>query len=218
MKILGIDEAGRGPVVGPMVIAGAMYHNEEELRELGVKDSKILTPEKREELYEKLIKMVKYKVVILEPDEIDARVGVTNLNLIEASKFAEIIDEMKPDKVIIDTPTRNTEKFKRLMESLVNHKCEIVCENFADVNYPIVSAASIIAKVNRDRLVKQIEKETGEKIGVGYPHDPDTIKFVEKAVKDPKLRKYVRQSWSTYKRILEEKSQVKLGEFYEESN
>ncbi len=218
MKLLGIDEAGRGPVVGPMVIVGAMYDNEEELRSMGVKDSKLLTPEEREELYEKLVKKVKYKTIIVEPDEIDARVGVTNLNLLEASKFAEIIDEMKPDKVIIDTPTRNTEKFKVMMENLVNHKCEIVCENFADLNYPIVSAASIIAKVTRDRLVKEIEEKTGEKIGVGYPHDPQTIKFVEKSVKDPKLRKYVRQSWSTYKRILEEKSQSKLGEFYEESD
>ncbi len=218
MKILGIDEAGRGPVVGPMVIAGAMYDNEEELRALGVKDSKLLSPEEREKIYEKLIKIVKYKIIIIDPEEIDARVGITNLNLIEASKFAEIIDEMKPDKVIIDTPTKNTEKFKKLMENLVNHKCEIICENFADLNYPIVSAASIIAKVTRDRLIKEIERKTGEKIGVGYPHDPDTIKFVEKSIKNPKLRKYIRQSWSTYKRILEEKSQAKLGEFYEESD
>ena len=218
MRILGIDEAGRGPVVGPMVIAGVMYEDEKELKELGVKDSKLLSPKERDEIYEKLVKIVKYKIIILEPDEIDARVGVTNLNLIEASKFAEIIDDMKPDKVIIDTPTKNTQKFKELMESLVNHKCEIICENFADLNYPIVSAASIIAKVTRDRLIKEIEKETGEKIGVGYPHDPDTIRFVEKSIKNPKLRKYVRQSWSTYKRILEEKSQSKIGEFYEESN
>ena len=214
MKILGIDEAGRGSVVGPLVVAGAMYNDEEELRKLGVKDSKLLSPEKREELFEKLKKIVKYKIVKVYPEEIDNRVGITNLNLIEASKFAEIIDEMKPDKVIIDTPMKNTQKFKMLMKKLVNHKCEMVCENFADLNYPIVSAASIIAKVNRDREVRKIEKETEEEIGVGYPHDGKTIKFVKKSLNKPEWRKYVRKSWVTYQRIKEEDEQKKLEKFF----
>ncbi len=210
MKVLGIDEAGRGSIVGPLVIAGAMTEDEEKLRKIGVNDSKLLSPEKREELYEKLKSLVKFKIIVVSPEEIDNRIGITNLNLIEASKFAEIIDDMKPDKVIIDTPTQNTKKFKMLMESLTNHKCEIVCENFADVNYPIVSAASIIAKVNRDWFVKEIEKETGEEIGVGYPHDEKTIRFVKKSLKKPEWRKYIRESWITYKRIKEEKEQRKL--------
>ena len=210
MEILGIDEAGRGSVVGPLVVAGAMYNNQKELKELGVKDSKLLTPQKREELFKKLIKIVKYKVIKVYPIEIDNRVGITNLNLIEASKFAEIIDDMKPDKVIIDTPTKNTKKFEMLMKKLTNHKCQFVCENFADLNYPIVSAASIIAKVTRDREVRKIERETGEVIGVGYPHDERTIKFVKKSLKKPEWRKYIRKSWITYQRIKEEDEQDKL--------
>ena len=215
MKILGIDEAGRGSIVGPLVIAGAMYNNQKELKELGVKDSKLLSPKRREELFKKLKKIVKYKIIKIYPEEIDNRVGITNLNLIEASKFAEIIDELKPDKVIIDTPTKNTQKFKMLMEKLTNHKCKFVCENFADLNYPIVSAASIIAKVNRDKEVRKIERETGEEIGVGYPHDERTIRFVRKSLKKPEWRKYIRKSWITYKRIEEEKEQKKLGKWME---
>ena len=215
MRILGIDEAGRGAIVGPLVIAGAMIEKKDQkmLKEIGVKDSKMLTPEKREELYKKLRKIVKFKIIVISPEEIDNRIGITNLNLIEASKFAEIIDDMKPDEAIIDTPTKNTNKFKMLMKSLINHKCKLVCENFADVNHPIVSAASIIAKVNRDKFVRKIEKETGEVIGVGYPHDQKTIEFVRKSLKKPEWRKYIRKSWITFQKIKEESEQRKLGKW-----
>jgi ribonuclease HII len=212
--ILGIDEAGKGPVVGPLVIAGALFQEEKKnaLREIGVKDSKLLTPEKREELFEKVKYLAEaYKVIEVSPSEIDARFSVnTNLNQLEAIKFAEIINDLKPDVVIIDTPTKNTKSFENYLKKFLNHECVIKCENFADLNHVEVGAASIIAKVIRDREIKRIENEIGEKIGAGYPSDPQTIEFVKKAFDKKEWHKYIRKTWFTFQRIKEEKEQMRL--------
>ena len=217
MKVLGIDEAGKGPVVGPLVIAGALFESEDtsELSKIGVKDSKLLSPQKREELFKKIKKIaVSYKIIKVEPREIDERFYVnTNLNQLEAIKFAEIINELKPDVAIIDTPTKNTKSFENYLKKFLNHDCVLKCENFADLNHVEVGAASILAKVTRDREIKRIEKEIGEKIGAGYPSDPTTIKFVEKAFKFKKWLNHVRKTWFTFQRIKEEKEQTKLGDW-----
>ena len=217
MKILGIDEAGKGPVVGPLVIAGALFEKKDakSLKKLGVKDSKLLTPQKREELFDKIKEIaVNYKIVKVEPREIDERFSAnTNLNQLEAIKFAEIINELKPNVAIIDTPTRNTKSFENYLRRFLNHECELKCENYADLNHIEVGAASILAKVTRDREIKRIEKEIGEKIGAGYPSDPTTIKFVEKAFKTKKWLAHVRKTWFTFQRIKEEKEQTKLGDW-----
>lgn len=216
--ILGIDEAGRGPVVGPMVIAGAMFKesDEKKLKEWGVKDSKLLTPSQREFLFGKITKIaVKYKVIEISPQEIDMRYAVnTNLNKLEMMKFIEIISELKPDLAITDCPSPNPKNFQKQMEQFMTHKCELKCENYADKNYVIVGAASIIAKVTRDKRIREIEEAVGIPIGVGYPHDPVTLEFVEKALKKKEwLDKYVRKSWLTFQRVKDEKEQKKLGEF-----
>lgn len=209
--IAGIDEAGRGAVIGPMVIACVAVESEKEFIELGVKDSKLLTPEKREELYEKIIKIAKdYAVIKIPAHEIDEMRKRYSLNFIEAMKIAEIINTMKPKKVFLDCPQVSTEKFTDILRSMLKHNTEIVAENFADVKYPVVSAASIIAKVERDREIEKLKKEFDFDFGVGYPHDEKTIEFLKKFKKFPSC---IRKSWITAIEIQNQKKQKKLFEF-----
>ncbi len=218
MKILGEDEAGRGSVVGPLVIAGALFEKKdsEKLKKLGVKDSKLLTKKKREELFEKIKEIaIDYCIIKVKPMEIDQRFSVnTNLNQLEAIKFSEIINKLKPDLAIIDCPTKNTKNFSLYIKKFINCDCKLKCENFADENHLEVGAASILAKVTRDREIEKIEKKLNEVIGAGYPSDPKTLKFVEKSLNNKEwLNKYIRRTWLTFQRIKEENEQKKISEF-----
>lgn len=205
MKVLGIDEAGRGPVIGPMVMVGFLIEEEveEELRKMGVKDSKQLTPEEREELAEELRKMGKVFVKLIHPWQIDAE----NLNRLERNVARAIIMEAKPDRVIIDGFERNLEK------KLGVKGVEIVAEPKADERYPVVSAASIIAKVTRDRMIEKLKRRYGE-FGTGYPSDERTVKFLEELIREEKkIPDFVRKSWETTRRIIEKEEQRTLDEF-----
>ena len=219
-KVMGIDEAGRGAVIGPMVICGVVVEesNIEKLKEIGVKDSKELTPRKREELAEKIEELVEDIIVLkISPCKIDTnRMNGINLNLLEAKKMAEIIKMANAQKVVMDAPGLNTERFKKTVESFLDGKdVEIVAENFADKKYPVVSAASIIAKVERDKSIEELKKEVGFDFGVGYSHDKRTIQFlemlVEKHGKD--LPPYVRKTWDTTQQIINKKAQSSLLSF-----
>jgi ribonuclease HII len=216
--ICGIDEAGRGPVIGPLVMCGLMVKEEEEkkLVDLGVQDSKLLTKIKREELFDK-IKKISYKqeVVVVNVDEIDKAVNGEdglNLNWLEARKTAEIINLLKPDKVIVDAPGNNIDSYKQyLMKYVKNKKIELILEHKADMNYPVVSAASIIAKVTRDNEIEKIKKKIKIDFGSGYPADPRTSAFVKKYYK--KHEKIFRKSWTTYQNVLKKKTQSNLDDF-----
>ena len=216
--ILGVDEAGKGPVVGPLVIVGAVFKKsqQKQLQKMGVKDSKLLTPHKREELLPKIEKICqRYKLIEVSPQEIDQRFSIgSNLNKLEAAKFAELINELKPDIAIIDCPSANTKGFAAYLSKFLTHKCELVCENYADLNHLEVGAASIIAKVNRDARIREIEKAVKIPVGIGYPSDPVTLKFVEQILNNKELlSKYVRKTWLTFQNIKNRKAQKKLDEF-----
>ena len=135
----------------------------------------------------------------------------SNLNWLEANKTVELVNILQPDKAIIDCPSPNTKAFASyLRERLKNKDIEIIAEHKADVKYPIVSAASICAKVMRDKEVSELEKKYG-KLGSGYAHDPVTQKFLkENWAKHPEI---FRHSWESYKRMHTIKDQKKLGEF-----
>jgi len=200
--ILGIDEAGRGPVIGPMVIAGYCIEEEkiELLKSLGVKDSKELTRKQREEIYKEIIKLTdKYKYIIIGPKTIDYYVYKNKLNYLEFKNMIKIIEEIKPDKVIIDSPIVNTKKVIEYIKNNLKINVEIIAENRADRNYPIVSAASIIAKVIRDREIDKIKEKINIDFGSGYPSDERTIKVLKEDY--DKIKDYVRESWMTIKRI-----------------
>jgi len=221
IKILGIDEAGRGPVIGPLVICGLMVdeNGEKKLREIKVKDSKELTPKKREELAPLIERIATHAVILrVQPCKIDnSKKHGINLNKLEALKMIEIINLLEPDKAIIDTPTVNTQKFKDFLWSKVEKKdIELVCENYADKNYPVVSAASILAKVNRDIAIEELKKKVGFDFGVGYSHDKRTIEFLHKLAKENngKLPNYVRHSWDTAEQITKQYKQMRVLSFF----
>lgn len=222
MKVLGIDEAGRGAVIGPLVICGLMVEEgrEKELKDLGVKDSKELSPKKREMLAEKIEEIVEHSVVLHVPAcNIDSmRKNGMNLNQIEAMKMAEIINISCPDKAIIDTPSYNSHKFRDYLYSKLDDNIKsikLICENYADKNYPLVSAASIIAKVERDKKIEQLKKDFKYDFGVGYTHDKRTIAFLEKLAKENngKMPKNIRTSWETTQEIIKKYQQKGLSGF-----
>ena len=212
--MLGIDEAGRGAVIGPLVIAGVMFEkkNLEKLEELNVKDSKLLSPEERENLYREIIKIAKdWAVIKIPASEIDALRKRISLNLIELKKMAELINAFKPRTVYLDCPQVSTEKFTAALKAHLKCSPHIVAENFADRKYAIVSAASIVAKVERDREIEKIKREVGVDFGVGYPHDERTVKFLESLA--PDYPDFVRKSWITSAEIKSRKSQTTLENF-----
>jgi ribonuclease HII len=216
--ICGIDEAGRGPIVGPMVMCGLLARDTEikKLVELEVKDSKLLTKARREYLFDKVKEASSdYKLLIIQPDEIDNAVNGNdglNLNRLEAIKSAEIINILKPDKAIIDTPSNNIKQYRQyLMQFIKNKNIELVLEHKADVNYPIVSAASILAKVTRDNEIENIKEKIKIDFGSGYMSDPKTVVFLEKYYE--KHDKIFRKSWLPYQDIMNKKSQKKLEDF-----
>jgi len=216
MLICGIDEAGRGPVIGPLVICGVLVdeEGEESLKAIGVKDSKLLTPRQREALFEKIKKIVKnYEIIAIEPSEIDMAVdgiGAKNLNFLESNKTIEIINKLSPERAYIDCPSPNLRAYKEHLQDLIKTKTELVVAHKADAKYITVGAASILAKVTRDREIEKLAKKYGE-IGSGYPADPITKKFLrENFNKHPEI---FRHSWSTMKELKNGKGQKKIGEF-----
>jgi len=221
MKVLGIDESGRGACLGPLVVCGMVFDQSQErkLKKMKVKDSKMLSAKDRERLAPEIEKLATHTVVIRIPScRIDGyRRKGTNLNQIEALKMADIINLVQPDKVIVDAPSYNTNKFHDFLWSKIENKnVELVCENFADKNYPFVSAASIVGKVERDKAVRELEKKIGEPIGFGYPSDKTTISFIEKLAENNngRMPTYVRQTWDTVLQITKKYKQRRIINFF----
>jgi len=222
MLVAGIDEAGRGALIGPMTIAGVCVEEkiEKKMKILGVKDSKQLSPKRREELYQKIGDMAKEVIVINVPAcKIDKyRSQKINLDRIEAMKMAEIITMMDADVFYIDSLGFNSPKFKNMIiEYLPKEKkgMELVCKNYMDENVTVVGAASVMAKVDRDKAIKEIQEKVEMDIGVGYSHDERTIKFVDSLIKSGnELPDFVRKSWVTTERLQEQSLQGKLKDFF----
>jgi ribonuclease HII len=213
-SLVAIDEAGRGPVIGPMVICGVMIDDKEQfkLKMLGVKDSKLLTPKQREFIYAVLIKDLKYSVKIVSAKEIDKAVwsDTTNLNWLEADKSIEILNELKPDRAILDCPSNNINAFVHYIKERVHKSIDVKAEFRADKKYLAVGAASIIAKVTRDREIQKLKKKYNIDFGSGYPSDVITQEFLAK-----NWNKYdiFRKSWASYERVKKAGKQKKLGEY-----
>ncbi len=215
--ICGIDEARRGPVLGCMVMCGAMIDDKDmpKLIKLKPKDSKLLTKEEREELYPKLLSALKYyKVIIMQPKEIDKAVhghDGLNLNKLEAKKQAEILNEFNPDKAIIDCPSNNISSYKIYLKKLLKNKAvELILEHNAE-RYPLVAAASIIAKVTGDREIELLKKQIGIDFGSGYLTDSKTVEFLKNNFENyPEL---FRKSWFPYKELVSKKFQKNLSDF-----
>jgi ribonuclease HII len=200
----GVDEAGRGPILGPMIMAAVHAKNSE--IPVGVKDSKLLSPEKREMFYEQL-KELPHSIRIVDVGQIDAAVKENNLNWLEAEHTAVMINELQPKKAIIDCPSRNLQAYKEFIEQ----RCpgvDIHVQFKADMEHPVVAAASILAKVMRDRIVKELHKAAEFDFGSGYLTDPKTQDFMQNYF-DKDFAGY-RKSWKPYQKLVQDLGQKKL--------
>lgn len=206
MIIGGVDEAGRGPVIGPMVVAGVSM-NSESIKRLAriIKDSKKLTPQMRIKL-EPVIRSAAHRVVIkiVDPKTIDEWISKYRggLNLLELELFTQVLNELDAEVVYVDSCDVKPKRFEeRLRERGL--KAKVISELKADEKYPIVSAASIIAKVHRDEEINKLKKKYGD-FGSGYPSDQKTIKFIKNALIKGCLPPIVRKSYKTILRLREE--------------
>ncbi len=219
--LIGIDEAGRGPVIGPMVMCAFLIEaeKEENLRNLGVKDSKMVPPAKRNQLFDNLTENFKFAMKVVSAKEVDDALinPDLNLNWLEAVTSANLCNELIKDlntndiRIILDCPSTNTEAYKEYFKNLLDNKdVEIVSEHKADVNYPCASAASIIAKVTRDRAIENLKNEFNVDFGSGYPADPKTKAFLKQNFdKYP----FFRRTWASWKNAKKAVAQKGLGEF-----
>lgn len=208
MRVAGVDDAGRGPVIGPLVIAGVLIEKENlnKLVDLGVKDSKLLSPYKRERLAKEIRKTaLQCHFIALSTSEIDKVVEtgrkLRRLNYLEAKTMAKVIATLKPDIAYVDASDVSTDRFKQHILENLPFETQIVSEHKADAKYPIVSAASIIAKVERDKATLELREKHGD-FGSGYMTDPQTVSFLESWIqKYGFYPEFVRKSWKPAKKM-----------------
>jgi len=223
-SIIGVDEAGRGPVLGPLVVVGVRTRDDGPLREIGVRDSKKCPPEMRERLGPQIRRFCEHVVVRVIPAErIDSVRAKITINELEAEVFADVIRGLLTSKfpagrtpgavrVFVDAADANAPAFKERILHHLGFRVDLISEHKADDTYPVVSAASILAKLTRDEEMARISREVGAEVGSGYPSDPVTMAYIEKAIRENGvLPPHTRKSWETVQRFL--RKDRKLDEF-----
>jgi len=202
--ICGVDDAGRGSMLGPLVIAGVSMERKKikKLSSLGVRDSKKLSPSSRERLRKEILKVVDdHYVVRIQPTTIDSSVRKHQLNYLEAKYMAKVITKLTPDISYVDCCDVNTVRFGKEISKL-SKTGKVRSFHHADSRFVIVSAASILAKVARDKAIAKLKKNYD--LGSGYPSDQKTVKFVKKWITDGnKLPAFVRKSWKPVRVLLD---------------
>lgn len=203
MIICGVDEAGRGSLLGPLVIAGVSLKRSKikKLSSMGIRDSKKLTPAARERLYKKIIEYADdYYVARIYPKTIDRSVKKHQLNLLEAKYMAKVISKLQPNISYVDSCDVNPARFGKVIDKMAK-KGKIRSYHRADSRFVIVSAASIVAKVNRDKAIAKLRKD--HDLGSGYPSDKKTINFVSDYISNNKVvPSFVRKSWKPVQNML----------------
>jgi len=209
-----VDEAGKGSVLGPMVIAAVGVSSENVFSEVEVADSKLLSPRVRERLYITIRKRFQVATVRIDAHEIDEiRTGMT-MNACVARAHAQAIDKLSPAIAYVDACDVNAFRYADMVKSHLEKRCEIVSEHNADRTFKVVSAASIVAKVTRDRAITALSKKYGE-IGSGYPSDPVTIAFLSAYIDEYKCPPPIaRKSWKTIISLVGKKQQSQLSQFF----
>ena len=212
--ICGVDEAGKGSVLGPMVIAGVGVRSADAFSDLEVNDSKMLTPAKREQLYPLIRKRCRVATIVIPAPEIDSIRREMTMNACVARAHGEVIRRLSPTVAYIDACDVNTSRYAKEVKIHIGFPCKLVSEHHADQTYPVVSAASIVAKVTRDREVRKLARTYGD-IGSGYPSDPVTITYLNAYIETHKVPPPIaRTSWKTVSAILNMRAQSRLSEFF----
>ena len=213
MLVGGVDEAGRGSILGPLVVAGISVRESRlaMLRELGVRDSKLLTPKSRAKLFGKLVSIAESVSVIKIPSsEVDESVFVKGLNRLEAKTMAQAINDIGAEEVYVDCCDTSTERYKENLCRYLVSKPSLYSLHHADSVNIVVSAASIVAKITRDQEIKELRK-TYRDIGSGYPSDEKTMRFLRRWVsKNGSPPHFARRSWKPLRAMLEAQTQKTL--------
>jgi ribonuclease HII len=197
-----------------MVVAAVGIFSEDVFSDIEVQDSKLLSPKMRERLYTLIRKRFRVATVRIDAHEIDEiRTGIT-MNVCVARAHAQVIDRLSPSVAYVDACDVNAFRYADMVKGFLGRSCEIVSEHHADQTFRIVSAASIVAKVARDRAIKALSKKYGN-IGSGYPSDPVTIAFLSEYFDEHKCPPPIaRKSWKTVTTMIAQKQQSRLSEFF----
>ena len=210
--ICGVDEAGKGAVLGPLVVAAVACGSEEEARAVGAKDSKALSPSRREEIYPEILARFRVATRVIPPEAIDARPRLS-LNTCIARAHAAVVSELRPGLAILDACDVDEKRYRRVVAGVLTEKVKLVSEHAADRNHPVVGAASIVAKVIRDRAIAELAAEHGE-IGSGYPSDPVTVAYLREYLRNRRVPPpFARSSWATTRSLVGELGQTRIADF-----
>ena len=203
----GVDEAGRGSIVGPLIVAGISIRKSKIvlLRKMGVKDSKALNPKERARLFGEIMKVTDSVCIHkIDPVEVDGSVSLRGLNRLEARVMASVINAIRADEVYVDCCDVNPQRYREYMECHLTCKPRLYSMHHADVINMVVSAASIIAKITRDQEIQHICSEYGS-IGSGYPSDERTMRFIRDWVaKNGSAPEFTRKSWKPLRIMLDD--------------
>ena len=214
MFLGGIDEAGRGSVVGPLVIAGISFNskNINALKNMAITDSKKTLPWKRKEIFEEILKLCESIFICkINCSTIDKFVKLNGLNKLESKFMTIVADNLVANKIIVDSCDVNPFRFQQeIKKNLTNKNISIYSYHKADLDNIIVSCASIIAKVTRDNEIAKIKETLGKDIGSGYPSDPKTKTFIKNEIEIDDSKKYIRFSWKPVKQIINKNLQTTL--------
>lgn len=203
---IGIDEAGRGCVIGPMVVAVVAADDADRrwFWKNNVRDSKLVPPEERDGLAPRIKERCWFQIKVALPSDIDCAVHDRSrtLNGLELELMSECLrDAMdqfgdQETYALVDAPSINAHGFleKLFVASGWNEMNGLRAKHHADARNRTVGAASIIAKYERERLIAILKRELGHDFGSGYCHDPRTIAHLKTLSRDAS---HVRWSWST---------------------
>ena len=212
--ICGVDEAGKGPVLGPLVVAAVAVKNAKEIENLGIKDSKQLNATKRKELAKVIKERYDYAVEVIEAETVDKYRRQNKLNELNREAFERVISKLNPNVAYVDAADVNEDRFgKQIKKRLTNQKdTDVISMHKADAKIDVVAAASIIAKETRENEIEKLKGKIGD-FGSGYPSDERTIKFLKSFYADNgKWPTGTRKSWKTVERIRPVKTLDDFGE------
>ena len=195
-------------------MAAVAVDNAKDIQDLGIKDSKQLTPEKRKELANLIKNKFSFAIEIIEAERVDEYRRQNKLNDLNREAFEKLISELDPNVAYVDAADVNEHRFgKQIKEKLTNEKdTDVISMHKADAKIDVVAAASIIAKETRENEIRKLKGKIGD-FGSGYPSDERTIKFLKSFYADNgKWPTGTRKSWKTVERIRPVKTLDDFGE------
>jgi ribonuclease HII len=216
MRIVGVDEAGRGSFVGPLVVGAFAVDDSaiDAVRACGARDSKQLSPSARDEVYAALGRLGTRASITLLPRVVDRAVCDGGLNELEADAFGDVIRKLGAEEARVDACDTNEARFGRRVARRAGPGVRVVARHHADRDDPVVGAASIVAKVRRDRAIATLRRTLGDTLGSGYPSDAQTITFVRQHLEQGGPAPiWLRASWSTMTRVKRTPPTVTLDRF-----